>query len=63
VERMSQMENLMIPDNFNYDKVQALSNEARQKFGKIRPGTLGQASRIAGVSPSDVQILMVYMGR
>lgn len=63
VERMSQMENLAIPDNFNYDKVHALSAEARQKFGRIRPGTLGQASRISGVTPSDVQILMVYMGR
>jgi tRNA uridine 5-carboxymethylaminomethyl modification enzyme len=63
VERMSQMENLAIPENFNYDKVQALSSEARQKFGRIRPGTLGQASRISGVTPSDVQILMVYMGR
>lgn len=63
VERMSQMENLAIPENFNYDKVHALSAEARQKFGRIRPGTLGQASRISGVTPSDVQILMVYMGR
>jgi tRNA uridine 5-carboxymethylaminomethyl modification enzyme len=63
VERMSQMEDLAIPDNFNYDRVQALSSEARQKFGRIRPGTLGQASRIAGVTPSDVQILMVFMGR
>ncbi|WP_133990635.1 tRNA uridine-5-carboxymethylaminomethyl(34) synthesis enzyme MnmG [Dinghuibacter silviterrae] len=63
VDRMSQMEDLPIPDNFNYDKVHALSAEARQKFGRIRPGTLGQASRISGVTPSDVQILMVYMGR
>ena len=63
VDRMSQMEDLAIPDNFNYDRVQALSSEARQKFGKIRPSTLGQASRIAGVTPSDVQILMVFMGR
>jgi tRNA uridine 5-carboxymethylaminomethyl modification enzyme len=63
VDRMSQMENLAIPESFNYDKLQALSAEARQKFGRIRPGTLGQASRIAGVTPSDVQILMVYMGR
>jgi tRNA uridine 5-carboxymethylaminomethyl modification enzyme len=41
----------------------ALSNEAMQKFKKIRPSTLGQASRISGVNPSDIQILMVYMGR
>ena len=60
---MAQLENMVIPDTFNYDKVNALSNEALQKFKKIRPHTLGQASRISGVNPSDVQILMVYMGR
>ena len=63
VAKMSQLENLLIPDNFNYDKLASLSNEARQKFIKIKPRTLGQASRISGVNPSDVQILMVYMGR
>lgn len=61
--RMSQMENTQIPDTFDYDRVAALSNEALQKFKRIRPRTLGQASRISGVNPSDVQILMVYMGR
>jgi tRNA uridine 5-carboxymethylaminomethyl modification enzyme len=63
VERMGQLEELVIPESFNYDKMVSLSNEARQKFEKIRPRTLGQASRISGVNPSDVQILMVYMGR
>ncbi|MCZ2223573.1 MAG: tRNA uridine-5-carboxymethylaminomethyl(34) synthesis enzyme MnmG [Chitinophagales bacterium] len=63
VEKLSQMEELIIPDSFDYDKVAAISNEALQKFKKIKPRTLGQASRISGVSPSDVQILMVYMGR
>ncbi|MDQ6815556.1 MAG: tRNA uridine-5-carboxymethylaminomethyl(34) synthesis enzyme MnmG [Bacteroidota bacterium] len=63
VERMSQLEELIIPETFNYENIQSLSNEARQKFNKIRPRTLGQASRISGVNPSDVQILMVYMGR
>jgi tRNA uridine 5-carboxymethylaminomethyl modification enzyme len=63
VNRMSQMEDLIIPDNFNYDKLVSLSAEARQKFIRIKPQTLGQASRISGVNPSDVQILMVYMGR
>jgi tRNA uridine 5-carboxymethylaminomethyl modification enzyme len=63
VQKMSALENQVIPDNFNYDKISSLSNEARQKFLKIRPQTLGQASRISGVNPSDVQILMVYMGR
>ena len=63
VAKMSQLEDLMIPDNFNYTKLVSLSNEARQKFTKIRPRTLGQASRISGVNPRDVQILMVFMGR
>lgn len=63
VKRMSQLEDLQIPENFNYDKIASLSNEALQKFKKIKPSTLGQASRISGVNPSDVQILMVYMGR
>jgi tRNA uridine 5-carboxymethylaminomethyl modification enzyme len=63
VSKMSQLENLMIPENFNYEKLVSLSNEARQKFTKIQPRTLGQASRISGVNPSDVQILMLYMGR
>jgi len=61
--RMLQMENHIIPESFNYDGIAALSNEALQKFKKIRPSTLGQASRISGVNPSDIQILMVYMGR
>lgn len=63
VNKMGQLENLAIPDNFNYEKLSSLSNEARQKFIKIQPRTLGQASRISGVNPSDVQILMLYMGR
>ena len=63
VRKMSQLEDLLIPDNFNYDRIAALSNEALQKFKKIKPRTLGQASRISGVNPSDVQILMVFMGR
>lgn len=62
-QRMSAMENALIPESFNYDKIAALSAEALQKFKKIKPRTLGQASRISGVNPSDVQILMVYMGR
>ena len=63
VERMSQLEDKMIPTNFDYDKVSALSLEALQKFKKVRPLTIGQASRISGVNPSDIQILMVFMGR
>jgi len=63
VKKMGMLEGQAIPESFNYENVSSLSNEARQKFKKIRPQTLGQASRISGVNPSDVQILMVYMGR
>ncbi len=63
VQKMSALEHLNIPENFNYEKLSAISTEARQKLTKIKPRTLGQASRISGVNPSDVQILMVYMGR
>ncbi|MER3498598.1 MAG: tRNA uridine-5-carboxymethylaminomethyl(34) synthesis enzyme MnmG [Chitinophagaceae bacterium] len=63
VQRMNQLENLEIPENFDFKKIQALGNEAREKLMKIKPRTLGQASRISGINPSDVQILMVYMGR
>lgn len=63
VGRMSQMENLRIPDNFDYSKISALRKESMLKLEQIRPETLGQASRISGVNPSDIQILMVYMGR
>lgn len=63
VQRMSLMEDLPIPSQFDYDKIGALGVEAREKLIKIRPQTLGQASRISGINPSDVQILMVFMGR
>lgn len=63
VQRMSQMENLVIPSQFDYSRINALSTEAREKLARIKPQTLGQASRISGINPSDVQILMVFMGR
>jgi len=63
VKKMATLEDLSIPESFNYSKLSALSTEARQKLDKVRPRTLGQASRISGVNPSDVQILIVYMGR
>lgn len=63
VKKMAALDGLKIPTAFNYERITALSAEARQKLNKIRPETLGQASRISGVNPSDVQILMVYMGR
>jgi tRNA uridine 5-carboxymethylaminomethyl modification enzyme len=63
VARMTQMEDLEIPENFDFSRVQAISAEAKEKFKRIQPRTLGQASRISGINPSDIQILMVYMGR
>ena len=63
VEKMKQLEDLSIPEQFDYKKIQALGAEAREKLNRIRPQTLGQASRISGINPSDVQILMVFMGR
>jgi tRNA uridine 5-carboxymethylaminomethyl modification enzyme len=61
--KMSELESLEIPENFDFKKISALGNEAKEKLTKIKPRTLGQASRISGINPSDVQILMVYMGR
>jgi len=63
VSRMSQLEELEIPETFDYKKIGSLGNEAREKLSRVRPRTLGQASRISGINPSDVQILMVFMGR
>jgi len=63
VNRMSEMENLSIPAGFDYTRLNSLGNEAKEKLNRIRPQTLGQASRISGIKPSDIQILMVYMGR
>ena len=63
VKKMSQLEELEIPEAFDYKKISSLGNEAREKLSRIKPRTLGQASRISGINPSDVQILMVFMGR
>lgn len=63
VARMRQLEDLEIPEHFDYQRIISLGIEAREKLNRIRPKTLGQASRISGINPSDVQILMVYMGR
>ncbi len=63
VKKMALLEELQIPENFDYKKIVALGNEAREKLNNVKPTTLGQASRISGINPADVQILMVYMGR
>ena len=62
-DKLNRLENVVIPSNFDYGKVMSLSIEARQKLTKIQPTSISQASRISGVSPSDVSVLLVYMGR
>ena len=62
-EKILKLEEIKIPDNFNYDALKSLSTESRQKLMKHKPKTISQASRIPGVSPADVSILLVYFGR
>ncbi|MHB0755678.1 tRNA uridine-5-carboxymethylaminomethyl(34) synthesis enzyme MnmG [Polaribacter sp. M15] len=62
-DKLNRLENVMIPSSFNYQKVKSLSFEAREKLSKIQPTSISQASRISGVSPSDISVLLVYMGR
>lgn len=61
--KLSKFENIKLKEDFNYDQLQSISYEAREKLNKIRPGSIGQASRISGVSPSDINVLLVYLGR
>jgi tRNA uridine 5-carboxymethylaminomethyl modification enzyme len=61
--KLTRLEEVKIPDNFDYSQIKSMSIEARQKMTKIRPATIAQASRISGVSPSDVSVLLVYLGR
>jgi len=62
-DKLNRLENISIPSNFDYHKVKSLSYEAREKLTNIQPTSISQASRISGVSPSDVSVLLVYMGR
>src|SRR5690606_8117176 len=62
-DKLQRLENIKIPEDFDYSKIKSLSFEAREKFKKIRPATISQASRISGVTPSDISVLLVYMGR
>ncbi|GCD79882.1 tRNA uridine-5-carboxymethylaminomethyl(34) synthesis enzyme MnmG [Schleiferia thermophila] len=62
-EKLYKYENLEIPYTFDYDKIQSLSSEAREKLKKIRPQTIGQAQRISGINPSDINIILIFMGR
>ena len=62
-EKLSRLENIKIPKNFEFDKLHSISTEGREKLNAIQPKTIGQASRISGVSPSDINVLLIYLGR
>jgi tRNA uridine 5-carboxymethylaminomethyl modification enzyme len=62
-DKLTRLEDVKIPAGFDYDKIKSLSYEAKEKFKKVRPVTISQASRISGVSPSDISVLLIYMGR
>jgi tRNA uridine 5-carboxymethylaminomethyl modification enzyme len=62
-EKIKRLEGLRIPDDIDYKELASISTEGRQKLGMIRPVTVGKAGRISGVSPSDVNILLLYLGR
>jgi tRNA uridine 5-carboxymethylaminomethyl modification enzyme len=62
-DKLNRLESLKIPSNFDYSKLKSMSMEARQKLKTIQPVTISQASRISGVSPNDISVLLVYLGR
>ena len=62
-DKLNRLEGIKIPDDFDYSKLKSLSYEAREKLNEIKPKTVSQASRISGVSPNDISVLLVYMGR
>ncbi|TRO67376.1 tRNA uridine-5-carboxymethylaminomethyl(34) synthesis enzyme MnmG [Christiangramia sabulilitoris] len=62
-DKLNRLEDVKIPNNFDYSKIKSMSYEAREKLKKVQPATVSQASRISGVSPNDVSVLLVYMGR
>ncbi len=61
IEKMTKLEKIKIPLSFNYNEIIQISNEGREKLSKTKPRTIGQASRISGVTPSDISILLVYL--
>ena len=62
-KKLSKLEDIIIPEDFNYNKLHSISTEGKEKLNEIQPRSIGQASRISGVSPSDINILLIYMGR
>lgn len=62
-DKVNRLEDVIIPNHFDFDKIKSISIEARQKLNKIKPTTIAQASRISGVSPSDISVLLIHMGR
>ena len=62
-DKLNRLEALRIPEKFDYSKIKSMSAEAKEKLIKIKPETISQASRISGVSPNDLSVLLVYMGR
>ena len=63
VAKLNRLETIRIPEDFDYTKISSLSSEAKQKLNKIQPKTIAQAARISGVSPSDINVLLIYLGR
>ncbi len=62
-EKMIRLDDIRLPEKFDYSKVKALSFEGKEKLSRSKPQSLGQASRISGVTPADISVLMIYMGR
>ncbi len=63
VDKMTRLEQLVLNSSIDYHKINSLSAEAREKLSQVKPRTIGQASRISGVSPSDISVLLVHVGR
>ena len=61
IEQFKKLEGKKLSENQNYDEVKGLSNEAKQKLNQIRPDSVGQASRVSGVSPADINVLLIYL--
>ena len=62
-DKLQRLESIKIPEDFDYFRIKSMSMEAREKLAKIKPVSVSQASRISGVSPNDISVLLVYMGR